>query len=151
MSIFMKIFKTWCLLLLLSTHCLTATELIIVLKNSSPDTIDIRAIGSGYFIGMSGWEPEQNRTVSDRFTLFQNYPNPFNNMTIIPFRLFTEGFARISITDLLGREVICLADRCFSPGYHRLPFKAELLTSGTYLYTMETGVGRTSRVFTIIK
>ncbi|MGC9365245.1 MAG: T9SS type A sorting domain-containing protein [Fidelibacterota bacterium] len=147
----MKIFKTWCLLLILLIHCLTATELIIVLQDSSPDTIDIRAIGTGYFIGTSGWEPEPNRTFSDRFTLFQNYPNPFNNTTIIRFWLSTEGFARISITDLLGREVICLADRRFASGYHRLSFKTELLTSGTYLCTMETGGGRTSRIFTIIK
>ncbi len=147
----MNSLKTWSLLLILLTHSLTATELIIVLQDSSRDTIDIRAIGTGYFIGTSGWEPEQNRTFRSRFTLFQNYPNPFNNMTIIPFRLFTEGVARISITDLLGREVICLADRRFASGYHRLSFKAELLTSGTYLYTMETGEGRTSRIFTIIK
>jgi len=147
----MKIFKTGCFLLILSIHCLTATELIIVLRDSSRDTIDIRAIETGYFIGPSGWESQQNRVLSERFTLFQNYPNPFNNTTIIPFWLPTGGIAKITIYDLLGREVISLTDRHFSSGYHRFPFTPESLTSGEYLYTLEVGDWHTSRKFTIIK
>lgn len=147
----MKIFKTWCFFIILSTQCLTATDLIIILKDSSRDTIDIRAIETGYFIGTSGRESQQNGISSKRFALFQNYPNPFNNTTIIPFWLPTEGIAKITIYDLLGRKVVSLTDRHFSSGYHRIPFTPKSLTSGEYLYILEAGDWHISRKFTLIK
>jgi hypothetical protein len=39
------------------------------------------------------------------FSLGQNYPNPFNPATTIPYTVSATGLVRLSIYDLLGKQV----------------------------------------------
>jgi hypothetical protein len=80
--------------------------------------------------------------------LHQNHPNPFTSVTSIGFTLSAEQHVRVSVYDVLGREVVRLADDRFASGSHEVLFEAEKLPSGVYLYRMEAGdATRVRRMF----
>ncbi|MBO6575476.1 MAG: DUF11 domain-containing protein [Rhodothermales bacterium] len=83
--------------------------------------------------------------------LAQNYPNPFNPTTAITFDLPEASPVRLSVFDLLGREVRVLADGPMAAGRHEVRFEAGDLPSGTYLYRLETSVGSVSRAMSLLK
>lgn len=85
------------------------------------------------------------------YTLGQNYPNPFNGRTSIEFSLEVPGAARLSVTDMLGREVSVIHDGSLPAGSHTFDFSASGLPSGIYLYRLETQAGNASRTFHLIK
>jgi hypothetical protein len=70
------------------------------------------------------------------FTLAQNYPNPFNPSTTITYRIPRGGHVRLSVYDLLGREVARLVDGMQSAGSHPSVFNASNLASGVYVYRL---------------
>jgi len=67
-----------------------------------------------------------------------NYPNPFNPTTTINYQLPKNGFVTIKVYDLLGKEVATLVNESKSAGYHIVNFDASKLTSGVYVYTINT-------------
>ncbi len=71
--------------------------------------------------------------------LAQNFPNPFNPTTVIGYRISEIGRARLTIYDLLGREVAVLVDGVQAEGMHSVTFNASGLSSGMYLYKLEAG------------
>ena len=81
--------------------------------------------------------------------VFSNYPNPFNPETWIPFQLHKAARVRISIYDVLGREVRQFDLGYLSAGYYKTRERAvywdgrndvnERVASGTYFYRLETG------------
>lgn len=73
--------------------------------------------------------------------LLGNYPNPFNPITTIRFTLSETTQARLLVYDVLGREVALLRDGVLEAGSYNIPFAAEHLPSGTYLYRLETPQG----------
>ncbi len=70
--------------------------------------------------------------------LSRNYPNPFNPETIIEYTLPRTESVRLVVYDLLGREVARLVDGVQPAGRHRVRFQARELSSGTYVYRLET-------------
>jgi hypothetical protein len=84
-------------------------------------------------------------------TLSQNYPNPFNPSTQISFTLQASSFTRLSVYDLLGREVAVLIDGPMSAGSHSVNFDASELTSGMYLYRIVSNGEAISRRLMLIK
>lgn len=82
---------------------------------------------------------ESNELVT-RFSLEQNYPNPFNPTTTIQFSLPNEGHTKLTVFDVLGREVAVLVDDLMTVGSHTLSFDAgSQLASGVYLYRLQSG------------
>ena len=71
--------------------------------------------------------------------LGQNYQNPFNPSTEIRWMLDAGRQTRLAVYDVLGREVAVLADGVMPAGEHRVTFDARGLSSGIYLYRLETG------------
>ncbi len=71
------------------------------------------------------------------FTLYQNYPNPFNPVTTIAFDLPSEGFVRLKIFDVLGREIVTIVEHDMPAGRHQVPFDGRLVGSGVYYYRLE--------------
>ncbi|HUI31182.1 MAG TPA: T9SS type A sorting domain-containing protein [Candidatus Acidoferrales bacterium] len=69
----------------------------------------------------------------------QNYPNPFNPTTRIEFALPKSELTKLTIYDLLGREVQTLIDRELQAGYYDVNFDASRFTSGVYLYRIQSG------------
>jgi uncharacterized repeat protein (TIGR01451 family) len=76
--------------------------------------------------------------IPDGFVLQQNYPNPFNPTTSISFELPEASAVRLSVFDVLGREVAVLVDGKMTAGSHAVGFDAMGLQSGMYLYRLET-------------
>jgi len=72
------------------------------------------------------------------FSLLQNYPNPFNPVTIIKFDLSAGTSIRLVIADLLGRDLLTVADGYRDAGSHSVPVNGAGLASGVYFYRLET-------------
>jgi hypothetical protein len=75
--------------------------------------------------------------------LMVNYPNPFNARTIISFSLAKPEEVRLSIYDLMGREVAILAEGLQEAGEHEVAWEPFHLSSGLYVAALRVG-GRTS-------
>jgi hypothetical protein len=73
------------------------------------------------------------------FMLYQNYPNPFNAKTIIPYSLPEEGFIKLAVYNLLGKEVRTLVEEFKSKGIDKVNFDAKSLPSGLYFYRLTAG------------
>ena len=74
-----------------------------------------------------------------QFSLQQNYPNPFNPATTIGFTIAEQTFVKLTVYDLLGREVATLINEEKSPGDYTIEFDAAKLSSGIYFYRLEAG------------
>lgn len=83
--------------------------------------------------------------------LYANYPNPFNPSTAIPFQVNTAGRVRLSVYDVLGREVAVLVDGMLAPGSHTARFDAAGLASGVYLVRLEMGGTSLTRRMTLAR
>jgi hypothetical protein len=71
------------------------------------------------------------------FKLEQNYPNPFNPSTKIEFTLEKAGMTRLTIYDILGRELSTLINENKDAGRHEVTFNATNYASGVYYYKLE--------------
>ena len=80
------------------------------------------------------------------FSLDQNFPNPFNSTTVITFSTPERGQVRLSVYDILGREVRILVDEEREAGVQSVSFDAVGLASGIYTYRIvagtESGAGK---------
>jgi hypothetical protein len=70
------------------------------------------------------------------FFLAQNYPNPFNPSTTIKFDLPTSSRVRLTVYDMLGREVAVLVNERRGAGVHEVRFDGSNLASGVYFYRL---------------
>lgn len=67
------------------------------------------------------------------FSLSPNYPNPFNPTTTLAFELPQTSRVTLTVYDVLGREIVRLADGDFEPGRHEAVFDARSVASGLYI------------------
>jgi len=72
-------------------------------------------------------------------SLNQNYPNPFNPITVISYELPVMSSVRLSIFDMLGREIAVLVNETKPAGSYQVQWNAEHATSGVYYSRMATG------------
>ena len=84
--------------------------------------------------------------------LDNNYPNPFNPLTKISFVLGTTGNASLKVFDLLGKEVVTLADGIFSSGeLQSFTFDASKYSSGIYYYQLKNGTQTEMKKMLLLK
>ncbi len=86
-----------------------------------------------------------------RMELDQNYPNPFNPSTQIRFALRASHHTRLTVYDVVGREVAVLVNGVMPAGAHSVSFDASNLSSGVYLYKLEAGGQVLTRRMTLMK
>jgi hypothetical protein len=86
-----------------------------------------------------------------RPALEQNYPNPFNPSTTINYELPKSSEVRLSVHDMLGREVSVLVNERKNAGVHAVEFDASALSSGMYLYQLQAGDFIQTRRLVILK
>lgn len=66
-------------------------------------------------------------------------PNPFTASASVGFRLAAAGPVRLTVHDVMGREVARLVDGWTAAGEHTATFRADGLQSGVYWYRLNTG------------
>ncbi|MCB2200702.1 T9SS type A sorting domain-containing protein [bacterium] len=71
------------------------------------------------------------------FKLDPVYPNPFNPSTRISFALGSRQAVRLTVYDVLGREVAVLLDRPMKAGEHTVAFSGTDLPSGMYFCKLQ--------------
>ncbi len=82
---------------------------------------------------------EEARGVPANFALEQNYPNPFNPSTLVSYQLPAVSQVRLSVYDLLGREVAVLVNGREAAGTHEVRVDGTGLSSGVYMCRMVAG------------
>lgn len=93
----------------------------------------------------------QRNTTPIAAALHQNYPNPFNPSTVIPFSLSDAGFVEIGIYTVAGREVAKLTNRNYAVGDHSVVFDASGLSSGVYVYRLQSEGRTISRTMMLMR
>jgi len=78
----------------------------------------------------------------EKYELSQNYPNPFNPTTQIKFALPKESQVKLTVYDILGRQVAVLLDEQRPAGFFFAEWDAtssagSKVSSGVYFYRME--------------
>ena len=73
------------------------------------------------------------------YKLYSNYPNPFNPSTKIKYSVAEKTFVSLKIYDVAGSEVASIINREQAAGDYEIDFNAGSLTSGVYLYKLQTG------------
>jgi hypothetical protein len=109
--------------------------------------------------------------VPTEFRLEQNYPNPFNPTTKIAYTvpstagrnpyaesgnqevglLLSAYRIRLTVYDLLGREVAVLVNEAKQPGQYEVSFDGSNLASGTYLCRFTAGDFVQARKLVLLK
>lgn len=90
---------------------------------------------NGVFTGVD----EIPGVVPASFELSQNYPNPFNPNTTINYSIPQNASVKLTVYDMLGREVQTLVSAYQNAGAYRVQFDASGLASGLYLYRLSAG------------
>ena len=85
------------------------------------------------------------------FSLSQNYPNPFNPTTGIRYQVSGVSGVRLTVYDLLGREVVVLVNEKQAPGSYEVKFDGARLASGVYVYRLEAGAFVAAKKMIILK
>ena len=76
--------------------------------------------------------------IPSSYSLSQNYPNPFNPKTKISYSLAKSGITRLAVYDVLGRLVNVLVNEYKSAGEYTVEFNGSHLSSGVYIYRLES-------------
>ena len=85
------------------------------------------------------------------FELAQNYPNPFNPSSTINFSIPSSGLVTLKVYDALGKEVALLLNEVKESGSYNVSFNAESLSSGIYLYKIQSGIYTATRKMILLK
>jgi hypothetical protein len=109
-------------------------------STANKDTIHVGSTFNLDDLSLSGTATgvAEQPTQPTAFSLSQNFPNPFNPSTLIHYQLAGAGPVRLTVYDILGREVATLVDGIQQQGTHEARFDGGGLSSGVYLYRLQT-------------
>jgi hypothetical protein len=88
--------------------------------------------------------PEVGMRSPEKLHIYQNYPNPFNPSTQIEYSIRDTHHVRLTVCDILGKELAVLQDGIQRSGEYRVHFDADGFSSGVYFCKLETN----SRILT---
>jgi hypothetical protein len=104
----------------------------IVISHSAGPNDTIQVTGNGTLTGVAG-----ERQMPTIYSLGQNYPNPFNPATTISYQLPLSGNVRLTVYNILGKEIATLVSEVMEPGYYSVRFDASAVSSGLYFYRLQ--------------
>jgi glucuronoarabinoxylan endo-1,4-beta-xylanase len=94
---------------------------------------------------------EKTNEIPTVYELNQNYPNPFNPSTVIKFSIPESGFVSLKVFNILGQEVANLLNESKEAGVYEVSFDASSLTTGMYIYRIQSGNFTATRKMVLIK
>jgi hypothetical protein len=92
-----------------------------------------------------------NNQLPAEYRLMQNYPNPFNPETKILFQIPKADNVKITVSDILGRELLELTNEYTNAGLHEVIFNGSNFASGVYFYKIVSGGYIDSKKMVLIK
>ena len=101
-----------------------------------------------------GWDDEPDLSVEvlpTNYALHPPFPNPFNPETTITFGLPEAGNVRVTVFDILGREVMIIADEYYPAGYHSLRWNASNQSTGIYFIKFSASKNQQVRKVLLLK
>jgi len=87
----------------------------------------------------------------DGYEFLDLFPNPFNPEVTIKFRIKNDGFTRIRIYDLLGREVMQIANEYLKAGVYERNWISKGLASSVYIVRLETSLNTFAKRIAVLK
>ncbi len=93
----------------------------------------------------------EETTPEGTFVLSSAYPNPFSSRATIGFTLPTAQDVRVTVYDMLGRQVATLVDGVRQAGAQTVEFDASSLPSGMYIYRLEAGSTQLMQRVTLVR
>ena len=111
-----------------------------VLDASSGDLIDMVADGEAIW-NNNGFSiiSLSDQVIPEEISFSSAYPNPFNPVTMISFAVPSEMEVQMVVHDMLGREIVELANGVYSTGNYELQWNANEQASGIYFVKMVAG------------
>jgi hypothetical protein len=94
---------------------------------------------------------EKVNNLPQGFTLSQNYPNPFNPATTIKYSLAKEGNVKLTVYNAIGNKVATIVNENKPAGNYSVQFNGSNLSSGIYLYRLESGNYSVAKKFILMK
>ncbi len=85
------------------------------------------------------------------FELMQNYPNPFNPSTTIRYSIPVTANVKVTVYDMLGQEVETLTNEARPAGEHEIQWLPKNISSGMYIFRLESGSFAQSKKMTLVK
>ena len=104
-----------------------------------------------FFTGRGGSVTITSTEVPESFSLGQNYPNPFNPVTKFGFRIADFGLVRLTVFDIIGREIEVLVNQQLQPGTYEVSWDASNYSSGVYYSRLEAGSFTETKKMVLIK
>ena len=102
-------------------------------------------IVSSLITGIAG-----NSSLPEKYAMHQNYPNPFNPTTKIKFDIPKNGIVKLTVHDVLGRQVSTLVNNDLTAGRYEVEWSAGGYSSGIYFYRIEAeGFVETKRMMLV--
>ncbi|MEL6443414.1 MAG: PA domain-containing protein [Bacteroidota bacterium] len=93
----------------------------------------------------------ETNTPDDLFALDAAFPNPFASTTALRFALPTAQQARLTVYDILGREVLTLTDGVQPAGVQTVTLDGTGLPSGSYVVRLHAEIGSLTRRVTVLR
>ncbi len=98
------------------------------------------------FETITALEPVET-VVPEKFSVSQNYPNPFNSTTWLTIHIPQTALVSILVYDITGKLVGTIAETVLAAGEHHIPFRADGLAGGIYLYRVNySGLTASGRI-----
>jgi photosystem II stability/assembly factor-like uncharacterized protein len=94
---------------------------------------------------------DEGADVPAGFSLGRNYPNPFNPSTTISFTVPARMFVRLTVFDVMGREIARMVDGELPAGVHECRWNAAGRASGVYYYRLQAGERVETRTMMMVK
>ena len=81
--------------------------------------------------------PEESLLIPENVFL-KVYPNPFNPSCELEILLTDDQFVRVTVNDILGREIQILNNKTLLKGFHQISWTPKIEPSGIYFFKIET-------------
>ena len=94
--------------------------------------------------------------IPEHYVLYDNFPNPFNPVTTIKYNIPKKSHVKITIHDMMGNLVNVLVDEYQNKGSKSVQWDGRnttgnTLSTGLYVYTIQSGDFRNTKKMLLIK
>ncbi|MDP8205434.1 MAG: FG-GAP-like repeat-containing protein [Candidatus Electryonea clarkiae] len=97
------------------------------------DTFDLSTVSEVRSLSVTLPVGEKYTTdIPTEYSIVSAYPNPFNPLLSVVIAIPEKSELSVKIVNIIGEEVVSLANGSYTPGYHKFAFDAAKMSSGIY-------------------